>query len=289
MRIGIHDAEGRKYPNLALLKLSAWHKSQGDTVEWYSPIFGHDLVYSSKVFSFTQTPSPLGQVEYGGTGYSLFEKNLPDHIEHICPDYSLYGVDYSLGFLTRGCSRSCPWCIVPHKEGEIRPHADILEFARHKNIRLMDNNILAAPEYAVEQFGKIAANGLRVDFNQGIDARLVDRVIAKHLAKMRWWKAVRLACDTKEQMKSVEKAVRILRNAGVKPVRYSCYVLMTDVNDAYERVKFLLGMKVDPFVQAYRDPQGTPPTKEQSEFMTYVNRHYCKVVPWEKYDRKLRK
>lgn len=289
MRIGIHDAEGRKYPNLALMKLSAWHKSQGDAVEWYLPLLGHDLVYSSQVFSFTRPASLTGSVIHGGTGYGLYEKTLPDHIEHICPDYLLYGVDYSLGFLTRGCSRSCPWCIVPHKEGGIRPHADITEFVRHRDVRLMDNNILAAPDYAAEQFAKIAKMNLRVDFNQGLDARLIDRTIAKRLAKLRWWKPVRLACDRKEQMKSVAKAVRILRENRVTPKRYSCYLLVKDIEDAHERVKFLLSLGVDPYAQPYRDPEGTPTTQEQREFATWVNRHYCKVVPWEKYDRKLRK
>lgn len=284
MRIGIHDADGGSYPNLALLKLAAHHKQRGDIVERYLPLASYDLVLSSKVFSWTAESLYLpSSAVKGGTGYGLM-RDLPDAIEHICPDYAFAGVDYSMGFLTRGCIRSCPWCIVPKKEGELRSHADIAEFARHKRVRLMDNNVLALPEYAAKQFEKISALGLAVDINQGVDARLIDRPMARRLSKMRWWKPLRLACDHKSQMRSVAKAVRLLRAAGVTPRQYSCYVLVKDVEDAYERVKFLLGLGVDPFAQAYRDQSGTEPTQEQKDFERYVNcKPILKTTSWENY------
>lgn len=120
MRIGLVDIDGHHFPNLALMKLSAWHKAQGDSVEFADPMFGrYDRVYMSKVFTFTADCSDIYHCEVirGGTGFRDYTTILPEEIEHICPDYSLYGVDEAYGFLTRGCPNRCPWCIVPHKEG----------------------------------------------------------------------------------------------------------------------------------------------------------------------------
>lgn len=120
MRIGIVDVDGHHFPNLALMKLSAWHKSEGDSVEFADAMFGsYDRVYMSKVFTFTPDCSDYYPCEVvkAGTGYRDYTTTLPESIEHMCPDYSLYGVDEAYGFLTRGCPNHCPWCIVPHKEG----------------------------------------------------------------------------------------------------------------------------------------------------------------------------
>lgn len=132
MLIGLHDSDKTKFPNLALMKISAWHKKQGDEVEVFTPELSnkYDKIYSSKVFAFTAEDNGLPgdeRVIKGGTGYKN-NSELPEFIEHIMPDYTLYNLDYSIGFLTRGCVRSCPWCIVPEKEGKIRKNADITEF-----------------------------------------------------------------------------------------------------------------------------------------------------------------
>lgn len=108
MTIGIIDVDGHNFPNLALMKLAAYHKQQGDTVEWYQQDRHYDLVYQSKVFDETYTPDiafipQADTVIKGGTGYGLDNK-LPEHIEHIMPDYGLYNItDTAYGFLTRGC------------------------------------------------------------------------------------------------------------------------------------------------------------------------------------------
>lgn len=209
MIICLHDSDKTKFPNVALMKLSAWHKKQGDTIGFFEPDKYYDRIYSSKVFSFTEKDKNLPDDERvikGGTGYNLAMK-LPDEIEHIMPDYSLYGLDYSVGFLTRGCIRNCSWCIVPKKEGKIRKHADITEFLAHNKAVLMDNNVLAS-DFGIDQLDKIAQLGIKVDFNQGLDARLIDNNIAKRLAKIKWLKPVRLACDQKSQMELVEKAIK---------------------------------------------------------------------------------
>jgi hypothetical protein len=108
MRVGLIDVDGHNYPNLALMKLSAWHKARGDTVELVSPLeaYDFDCGYASKVFSFTPMPELPAHFAAGGAGVDL-KKSLPEEIEHLCPDYELYGLDYSLGFLTRGCIRKC--------------------------------------------------------------------------------------------------------------------------------------------------------------------------------------
>ena len=112
-----------KYPNLALMKLSAYHKAKGDLVEWYTPFQHYDVVYMAKVFTFTpdyyQVIANADKVEKGGTGYDI-RKTLPLEIDRLQPDYSIYNIapDLAYGFLTRGCPNKCKWCVVPQKEGE---------------------------------------------------------------------------------------------------------------------------------------------------------------------------
>lgn len=283
MRIALHDSDSTNFPSLPLMKLAAWHKAKRDTVERFVPLFSYDAVYSSKVFSWTPQDAYLpAKTQKGGTGYGQ-DSSLPDEIEHICPDYNFYGVNFSIGFLTRGCIRSCSWCLVPKKEGTIRPHADIEEFTRHRNVVLMDNNVLAH-DYGIEQIEEMARLGLRVDFNQGLDARLIDAPIAKRLAALGWFKPLRLACDHKNQIPEVEKAVKLLRAAGTTPKAYFCYVLVKDVNDAEERVMFLQALGLTPFAQPYRDYHGTPPTQEQKDFARWCNRPWLrKAVSWKHY------
>ena len=195
MRIGLIDVDGHNYPNLPLMKISAWHKQQGDHVEWYQPMFsGHmDIVYMSKVFSFTPDYEyciDAEKIVRGGTGYAIklvdgkevYDKSkdipLSEEIEHIYPDYSLYPEqtkDTAYGFLTRGCPRGCGFCHVAPKEGKCSVKvANLSEFWRgQKNIVLCDPNILAYPGH-IELLQQLADSGSRVNFNQGIDIRLVN-------------------------------------------------------------------------------------------------------------------
>lgn len=287
MRIALHDGDRKRFnepfPNLALMKIAAWHKKHGDDVSWFMPLLPYDKVYSSKVFSWTPADGYLPPATVkGGTGYGI-SGTLPDATEHICPDYDLYGVKYSLGFLTRGCIRSCPWCVVPAKEGVIREHADIEEFCRHKDVKLMDNNVLAHP-HGIAQIEKMARLDLRVDFNQGLDARLIDGPIARRLAALRWIRFVRLACDHKSLMRDVEKAIRLLRAGRGHYREYWCDVLVNDVDDAHDRVLFLEGLNVTPFAQPFRDREGTEPTYEQKCFAAWCNRPPIrKTTPWPEY------
>lgn len=284
MKIRLHDSDKTGYPNLALMKLSAWHKAQGDTVEWFSPIETYDKVYSSKGFTFTpDDPYLPADAIKGGSGYGLVADALPDEIEHICPDYSLYGIDYSMGFLTRGCNRNCNWCNVPRREGKTRRNADVDEFLRHSEAVLMDNNVLQH-QHGIEQIEKLAKLGIKVDFNQGLDSRLIDDGIARLLASLKWRSPLRLACDHAGMMPGIQRAVELLRWHNCTPSRYFCYVLVKDIPDALERIRFLKGIYIDPFAQPYISPDGSPPNAEQKMFARWVNhKAEFKSRTWEQY------
>ena len=287
MKIGLHDSDNTGFPNLALMKLSAYLKKQGHQTEVYSVGTKYDRVYSAKVFSFTAQCEylPTGCIK-GGTGYGDYSITLPNKVEHILPDYSLYGSTFSLGFITRGCPNKCSWCVVPNKEGGIRPHANVTEFIAHKNVVLLDNNVLAI-DHGISQIEELVKLGVKVDFNQGLDARRIDLAISKLLSKLKWMHPVRLACDTVSQMDSIMKAVALLRWNNCTPRRYFVYVLIKDVEDALERIKFLKGLDLDPFAQPYRDfCTCSEPTQEQRDLARWCNhKAIFKSVPWEDYKR----
>lgn len=264
-KIGIIDVDGHNgFPNLALMKISAYHKAKGDCVEWYSPLAPkYDIVYMAKVFKFTNDYMwVIGNAECvikGGTGYD-YSILLPPHIDELQPDYTIYpNIDKhtAYGFLTRGCPNKCKWCVVPKKEGNIRPYMDVDDIAinsRH-NLVLMDNNILAAREYALMQFDKIIKGGYRVDFNQGLDARLVDDEIAQKLASIRWINSIRFGCDTPKQIVEVEKAISLIDSYSVNPKWYFLYTIITnDMYESYERVSHFRGYKrIRVQAQPYRE------------------------------------
>ncbi|GAI75974.1 unnamed protein product, partial [marine sediment metagenome] len=162
----------RAFPNLALMKLSAFHRARGDEIFFNFPLIQAEKIYASCVFTWNAKQAnsrfPPGTA-MGGSGVDLHSE-LPPEIEHIMPDYSLYPMDFSLGFTSRGCFRRCPWCIVPEKEGALKPWASIYEFweRRHKKIVLLDNNLLAAPNWQTT-FAELIKEQVEVDFNQGLD------------------------------------------------------------------------------------------------------------------------
>lgn len=260
MKVGLIAVDSY-YPNLALMKISQYHKNKGDTVEWVSPMFEYDRVYMSKVFTFTDDYYPLINTEEvfkGGTGYDI-HSNLPKEIEHVIPDYSLYSqIDNktAYGFLTRGCPNKCKWCIVPKKEGKITPYMDIEEIAVNgrKNIILMDNNVLAS-DYGLQQIEKIISMGVRVDFNQGLDARLVTEDIAKLLAKVKWLKHIRFGCDTPGQIAECDRAATLLDKYGYKKEYFFYCILSNDFKECFERVNYWKkkGKRYIPYCQPYRD------------------------------------
>ena len=281
MKIGLIDVDGHNFPNLALMKLSAWHKLLGDNVSWYSGIEHYDRVYLSKVFSFTQDEGRIIQADEvvrGGTGYKLYNQQLTNEIEHICPDYGLYPMfDSAYGFLTRGCVNKCSFCIVPRKEGLIRKNADILEFldGRKKAI-LMDNNVVAS-DWGLAQIDKIISLRIKVDFNQGIDCRIIARnkEIAALLARVPWIRYIRMAYDNSAITSEVETAISYLKEAGLPSYKMFFYMLVKDgqIEDAEKRALQLDYLGCMPFAMPYRDlDSNKPPSEEQRRFARWVNK-----------------
>lgn len=286
MRVGLHDADQKSFPNYALMKISAYHKNKGDSVEWWNPLFAPDCVYSSKVFTFTKVDAYLPKdAILGGTGYDIQSK-LSDEIETCDLDYSIYpDLDYCVGFLTRGCPNKCGWCVVPEKEGDIKPYRDIEEVAVRRNVVLMDNNILAS-DHGIRQLEKAGSMDIRIDVNQALDARRIDKSVASVLGKCKWYKRLRLACDTSSMKDPVAKAVKLLRDANVKPTEFTCYVLVKDdIEEAHDRVMFLKSMNVSAFAMPYRDFKTmNEPSKQVKRFARWVNQKAIfKTVKWENY------
>lgn len=274
MRIGLHDSDKTDFPNLALMKLSAWHKAQGDSVEWWNPMLTYDKVYSSKVFTFTtENPYLPENTIKGGTGYGIMDE-LPPEIDRMFPDYSIYpNCDHAIGFLTRGCIRKCPWCVVPKKEGQIRPYMTWREIKRpdSRDIVFMDNNVLACP-WGLEQIEDMAGQNVRVDFNQGLDARLINPETAYRLARLKWIQFIRMSCDTDSMLDTVRTAITLLGECGVKPYKIFVYVLVQDIESAERRCIALREIGANPFAQPYRDfSTNAEPPKEQRDFARWVN------------------
>ena len=187
MRVGLIDIDNTKFPTLTLMKLSAWHKAHGDDVELttaedivYFDLFKepYDKIYASCIFSWNRPIAEklilCGGVKIGGSGWNMSIK-LPDEIEHIYPDYSLYGdEDTAIGFMTRGCPRQCPFCIVKDKEGiQSVKVADLSEFWHgQKNIEIMDPNLLACPSH-MDLLGQLVDSGAWINIDQGLDCRLL--------------------------------------------------------------------------------------------------------------------
>lgn len=275
MRIGLHDSDNTGFPNLALMKLSAWHKARGDSVEWWNPLMQYDWVYSSKVFTFTpESPYLPPNTIKGGTGYGMMD-DLPPEIDAVFPDYSIYPrCDHAIGFLTRGCIRKCPWCIVPKKEGQIRPYSTWREIKRpdSRDIVFMDNNVLAC-QHGLEQIEDMGGKEVRVDFNQGLDARLITDEVARLLARLKWIRFIRMSADTDAMLDVVLTAINRLQAYGVKPYRVFVYVLVQDIESAERRAIALRDIGAEVFAQPYRDfTTNTDPPKEQRDFARYVNR-----------------
>lgn len=276
-KIGLIDVDGHNYPNLPLMKISAWHKQQGDHVEWYDPLLsGHmDKVYMSKVFSFTPDymyPIDADEIDRGGSGYCISlvngkevydkskDKDLPYEIEHIYPDYSLYPElteDTAYGFLTRGCPRGCGFCHVEAKEGR-RSYkvADLNEFWNgQKNIVLCDPNILACPDH-MELLQQLIDSKAKVNFNQGLDIRLVNERNMALLKQIRL-KAIHFAFDRWQDKDIIEPKLREFaaktgfhRNKGGVMV----YILVnfdTTLEQDLYRIQLCRELKFSPYPMIY--------------------------------------
>lgn len=280
-RIAVLPVDSQSYPNLALMKISNYYKKQGAIVSFYNTFENFDLLYMSKIFTFTKDYeyfiNNCNEVYRGGTGYDATKK-LPVEIDSLQPDYSLYknfDQKTALGFLTRGCINKCNWCIVPKKEGLLHKYMDIEEIAIEKRnkVILMDNNILAI-DYGFEQLEKIIKLKLKVDFNQGLDARKIDFETAKILAKIKWLKYIRIACDTSNMVDICLKAIQNLRNANYNGEIFIYTLINNNIIESYERINIFRNLKkITPFAQPYRDfSKNKEPPQWQLDLARWVNR-----------------
>lgn len=260
MKVLLKDLDNTGFGNLALMKLSAWHKARGDEVFINMP-GDFDLVCISSTFTWNakKAPSGSGTSLFGGWGFNT--KWLPREIEHIMPDYYVYGHDpgYSMGFTSRGCSRHCPWCCVPTKEGNIESWASIYEFwdRRHRLIKLLDNNLLAAPN-CMETLEALRKEQVRVDFNQGLDIRLLTDEIVWYLSKIRC-RDLRFAFDDWSYHSAIEKGINLLVSAGFSRSHLHFYVLMghkQDPEEDFARLELLQRNGCNIFPMIYRDGEG---------------------------------
>ena len=297
MQIGLHDAEmehikGKIFPNYALMKISAWHKAQGDNVEWWNPLKRYNHIFSSKVFDFTpENPYLPENTIRGGTGYAdvPLEQTLSPLIDEMFPDYSIYpACDYAIGYITRGCPNNCRWCVVPSKEGEIKPYRSWRQLIRpdSKKLVLMDNNILAS-DFGIAQLEELTRQNYAIDLNQGMDARLVDDRVAKILAGLKWIKYIRFSCDQQAQIEPIMRTAELMGKYGVKPYRLFIYLLVTaDIEDAVKRVEALKRLgNITIYAQAERNErQGIMPNKMQLEFaQRYVYSGRYRLESWTQY------
>ncbi len=275
-----------KIPNLALMKLSAWHKSQGDKVSLDEP--EPDVVYISSPFTSAKGTDrsmlfPEAKIEYGGYGFN--NKQLPYEIEHIMPDYSIFNCDYSMGYTTRGCIRNCqkPPCIVPKMEGKLKRNSPIEEFHNpdHNKIMLLDNNIFADREWFFRNMDYIIEHKIKLDGTQGFDIRLLDEEIANYLLRIKFDRQIYFAFDSLNYSFQFIKGIELLQNKGIKPYRIMVYIYeKNDINDIMERFKLVLEQGCDPFVMP-----DVNATKNIKRFARFVNKRIYKVCEWSDYGR----
>lgn len=315
MKIGLIDVDGHNYPNIALMKISAYHKAKGDSAEWWFGDFVHyDIVYMSKVFSNEYSPDipePINadKVIKGGTGYAIhlengievFDKSknnaLPYEMEHIYPDYSLYPEytkDTAYGFLTRGCpyGEIHKYCHVGKKEGcAALKVADLSEFWHgQKNIVLCDPNILACKDWR-ELFQQLIDSKAKIDFNQGLDAKLLTQEKAEMLAQMKL-DLPHFAMDTMKDIEFVKSGLKLYADAYKKyhnekwNWRNAKVFCLTNFDTTHEqdmeRIKAIQECECWPYVMIYNKPSAPKITKH---LQRYTNNAilYSKVNSFDEY------
>ena len=288
-------ARDSKLPNLAIMKISTYHKAKGDDVGWYDPLFDFDdtdILYESIIFSSTKPYEyyPTCEIIKGGTGADI-SKKLPKEIDDIKSlDYSLYpDCDYSIQFLSRGCIRKCPFCIVPLKEGYIKQAEPMELNEKGKYIKLLDNNFFACKEWR-ENIEILKSYKQPIEFNQGIDLRILNEEQCKAILNLKI-KQVYCAWDNYEDKEVILSKLKMLIRY-VKPYKITCYVLVgfeykRIVETDIERVLLLKSLGVNPFAMGYKDfnnPKYETP-KQIKDFCRWVNhKAIFKTVKWEDYN-----
>ena len=290
MNIGIFDVDST-IPNLALMKISKWHKKQGHHVDMYLPLLHetYDKVYASKIFKFSDGSALRDDMIIGGTGVDM-SISLPSEIENETPDYSIYGYPHSIGFSQRGCRFKCGFCVVPKKEGSpyFNSSIDDIWTQRDSNfLVLLDNDFFGNPEWE-QCIHDINRHQLKVCFSQGLNIRIISKKQAEALASVKFKNIkntksqVTFAWDQIEDEKVIMRGIKRVLDAGIKPWQMQFFVLIgydsTEEEDMH-RVMMLRQIGCDPFVMPFdkSDPY-------QRHFARWVNRRQIfKSCSWEEY------
>lgn len=295
MRVGLIDVDAQSrgkvtFPNLSLMKISAWHKSQGDHVEWYYPMTsGHmDRVYMSRVFGDEYTEDYMWAIDAdevirGGSGYAISieggrevhhkeaDRSLPDEIEHVMPDYGLYGIDdTAYGFLTRGCPRGCSFCHVASMQGrKTRTVARLGEFWNgQKNIELLDPNLTASNDWEMHMENLIGSEAW-VSFNQGLDIGLIDERKIDDLNRLKW-KRIHFAWDRPEDQYEERFAMVMEKLERASRKTISAYVLTNNgstLEEDLHRIMTLRRLGVQPYVMIYRKQTAPALTRKMQRWV----------------------
>ena len=294
-RVGLIDVDAESrgrvtFPNLSLMKISAYHKSIGDSVEWYNPMMsGHmDIVYMSKVFSNEYTsdypwPVDADKLIIGGSGYAIevvdgrevhhpeMDKPLSPEIDHMMPDYGLYEItDTAYGFLTRGCPRGCDFCHVKSMQGrKVHTVAKLSEFWNgQKKIELLDPNLTASRDWHFHLIDLIES-GAEVSFNQGLDIGLMNDRKIDDLNRLKW-KRIHFAWDRPEDHyeERFANVMNKLNRASRRNV--SAYVLTnngsTIEQDLY-RIMTLRSLNIQPYMMIYRKSTAPKLTRKMQRWV----------------------
>jgi hypothetical protein len=257
------------------MKISSWHKGQGDEVELNFPLCNADFTYASVLFDYT--PDPYADL-IGGSKYP--ESKLDPEIDNMKPDYSLYpNIDYSMGYTYKACPRTCEHCIVPKQKNDEK-HYSIWAFhdPRFKKICLLNNNTLADP-YWRDTFQEIIDAGLTVVDQNGYDARFITEEVAYYIKRLKFQNRIHVAWDFMEHEEEILRGICNLKKAEVYGI--TCYVLIGETTHAenLHRV-FVLAqdMGIDPFIMPLNKHD-----KYQNAFARWVNRWLYKSIPWKDY------
>jgi hypothetical protein len=264
------------------MKLSAFYKKQGWSVLFNLPLFPADKVYVSKVFAFSPPVSYPGGCVIGGPGHDI-RVALPDAIDRMMPDYSLYNCDYSLGYTSRGCPNKCGFCIVPSSEGAPRVVGDIYSFwnKRHNKIVIMDSNILFSKDHFMRITEQVRKERLLVRFEQGLDIRRIDRDVACQLARIKYDR-VAVSWDTREVEAAFFRGLDVLLDY-VAPCRVLVHILTgfdTDFLYDYKRVAYVRHRGLSPFVMVYNKVNTD---SRLSALQHWANSRYISNLPFYRY------